>query len=529
MQNVHLSQRELGLIASLVDTEVPAGLAYTNPDEYARMVQGVVDTVTNRMSSTQFPNTVTGVANQPSQFSMINGPLPNAYGSVQAAPKASQMAQMAVDDYVASRAQGTPRTVGPAMNYANPEYSSASARASWIDPMTEAGAMTLGVGENVHVHGTAPGITPAGEYSLTADNIPSGNIPTPFSPAPPGFEGLLGDIQAHAAAPSYATAYSQVASPPSTSLAATAAQPASVGETLGPSNFDSMRFDIDRTLSPDISNRFARDVAPETAPSTPFGSYESAVPGLGQNLRDQALSFGALPSLSPAEVAAPAPPGVDMSLAPAVGNPFGYDIAPGPLGQTPSVGSYESAVPGLGQNLREQALSFGALPSLPSAPATPSVATPGYVDQQVSTQTTGSVSPNFSAPSPQSGLSPSEFSRTQETQRSLGLSPEQAASVAGTKAQAAAADRGLSNYSKVGTVGGAMLGGMVAGPIGGLLGGLLGKSLGAGGFYPAAPMGFTGVSDPGYGYGSLSDYGRDTYGGSDDFKGAVDSGSAGLW
>jgi hypothetical protein len=183
MANVKLTQQDIDYIARVVDTEVPRSLANRNPAEYDRMVRGVVDTVTNRMASGEFPSSATGVLNQSRQFSKITGPSSlNPYGSVQNTPRASAATKNLVADHIAGRAAGDPTTIGGALNYANPNYSSKSNLTGWINPMIERGATLLGVGKNVHAHGTAPNLQPVGEYSLSAEGMPGGYVPRPSSP-----------------------------------------------------------------------------------------------------------------------------------------------------------------------------------------------------------------------------------------------------------------------------------------------------------------------------------------------------------
>ncbi|WP_318883795.1 cell wall hydrolase [Sinorhizobium meliloti] len=143
------------------------------------MVRAVVDTVTNRMASGQFPSTATGVLNQRRQFSKITGPSSlNPYGSVQQTPRAPAAVKSLVMDHVAARAAGAPPSIGGALNYANP-HASTKNNMGWIGDMISAGAEKLGVGKNVHYHGNAPGTRPVGEYALSAESMPGGFVPRP--------------------------------------------------------------------------------------------------------------------------------------------------------------------------------------------------------------------------------------------------------------------------------------------------------------------------------------------------------------
>src|SRR5690606_7172895 len=102
MANVHLSQRDIDYISRVVATEVPASLAIRDPAEYSRMVNAVVDTITNRVADPSFPDTVEGVVNQDRQFSKIAGPSAlNPYGTVQNAPVASPELQSMVASHIA--------------------------------------------------------------------------------------------------------------------------------------------------------------------------------------------------------------------------------------------------------------------------------------------------------------------------------------------------------------------------------------------------------------------------------------------
>jgi hypothetical protein len=168
MATVHLSAKDADLIARVVATEVPASIARSDPQEYDRMVRAVVDTVLNRVSTGDYGHSVSDVLNDPRAFSKITGPSNlDPYGSVQNAPKAPASVQRAVDTHLSQRVAGMPSTIGGSVNYANPNYSSPNNLVGWINPMIEAGARKLGIGDAVHYHGTAPGAAPAGSYNVT--------------------------------------------------------------------------------------------------------------------------------------------------------------------------------------------------------------------------------------------------------------------------------------------------------------------------------------------------------------------------
>jgi hypothetical protein len=460
MADVHLTQRDIDYIARVVDTEVPRSLAYTNPAEYERMVQGVVDTITNRTSSTQFPSTPVGVMNQDRQFSKISGPdYLNPYGSVQNAPRASERAQAAVYDYVASRAQGAPATVGGAMNYANPNYSSKSNLSSWIDPMVEAGAQMFGVGNSVHYHGNAPGIDPADPYSLTAEAMPSGSIPTPtFRDDVPGQRSSATGIMA--------------AIDPATPMSV---ERGLLGE-IDPMAVE-MAFSAPSIAAPGFDmGRFG----PE--PQTPANAFDYG-------------RFGAPPTTQTA---------FDQSRF-ATNAPVAQGLA------------------GLQRGLLDQQLAVGILPSIP-APVDPTrtatVTQPVYRDPAVTVQPPARqpVAPR-AAPAQPIG---------KESRVSSAAQPQ--ASFMGRN-NPALRDMSPGTKGLLGGIGSAILGGALLGPVGAAIGGLLGNSYfgNPSNHYPSAPDPIAGQSDPGYGYGSLGEYGQQAYNESQNFRDAVDSGKPGLW
>ena len=149
---VSLTKRDIDYIGRVVATEVDHRLARTNPDEYARSVAAVTDTILNRVASDQFPNTTQGVVDQRRQFSKITGPKNLApYGSVARTPKARPAVQALVEQHIAARVAGVPSVIGGHVNYANPAHSSPSNVTGWINPMIQNDDSTWIGG---HVHGT---------------------------------------------------------------------------------------------------------------------------------------------------------------------------------------------------------------------------------------------------------------------------------------------------------------------------------------------------------------------------------------
>lgn len=514
MAEVQLTQRDIDYISRVVDTEVPPSLARTNPAEYERMVQAVVDTVTNRVASEQFPNRTVDVLNQDRQFSKISGPSRlDPYGSVQNAPRASQRAQDAVYDYVAARAQGAPRTAGGAVNYANPNYSSQRNLTSWIEPMVAAGAQAFGVGNSTHYHGNAPGMRNVDEYGLLAEGIPSGNIPTPtFREDIPG-------------QPASATGIMAAIDPPT---------PMDVerGGLLGaPSapydmslfGYEEPSFDMGRFgPEPTAPAQSMASAAPSAPASTPSPTYDMSLFGWDEPTFDTGRFAGpATPNAAfdmgrfgpeittPAVAAAPAAP-----MAPA--SPFDMERfgSPAPVAQDKA---------GLQRGLLDQQLNVGILPNIPAPITTASITPPtqpsvpkAYRDPMVTAQPARPAQPIGARPS----------------RATTAAQPAAAAAQFMGKSNPALRDFGPTGRGILGGLGGAILGGALLGPVGGIVGGLLGRSHfgNAENYFPSAPAPIAGQpQNSGGGYESLSDYGQQAYSDSPQFAGAVDSGSVGLW
>lgn len=508
MANVNLSQRDLDYIARVVDTEVPKSVARTNPTEYRRMVNAVVDTVTNRIASGQYPSTVTGVANQKNQFSKINGPsYLDPYGSVQAAPPADASTRAIVDDYVASRAQGTLPEIGGSLNYANPNFSSPSNLSGWINPMIDNGAIMMGTGQNLHVHGTAPGMTPAGPYSLTAEAIPSGPVATPTSRP-----SLLGSSQTK---PSNAL----LGYGPDTVQRASLADPQDTGM------FDSGRF-----------------AGPVTSPSpktsvTAFDNERFGPANTQMSIADQYSAYGTGRAATEAAIQKSQQAFDNARFGPQVTTPT-PSFDPGRFGPAPT--PVAQGMEGLRKGLLDQQLNEGILPSIQyTAPLQQQTVTPGYVDPQVTTQqpvaATNSLLSNAAVQPPpqvQNGLlSQPEYNAVQAAGGFNPVNPNYALS--------AQVEKGMSNRRLGGGLLGGLAGGILLGPIGAIAGGLLGRNYAQKTYYPPAPApsideqarkaAGLNKSYQGSGYNSLSGYGKSVYSGSGQFSSAVDSGKGGLW
>jgi hypothetical protein len=157
MSELNLTEQDVDYIGRVVATEVPHHIRSSHPQEYARMVAAVTDTILNRVASPDFPSTVEGVLNENRAFSKITGPSRlSPYGSVDRAPSAPDYVQNIVTGHLQSRLDGAPSIVGDSLHYANPNHSDRRNLEGWINPMIEAGAQRFGVGDAVHYHGTEP-------------------------------------------------------------------------------------------------------------------------------------------------------------------------------------------------------------------------------------------------------------------------------------------------------------------------------------------------------------------------------------
>jgi len=116
--NIKLSDRDIDYIARVVQTEVDHRIRRTDPDAYREQVEGVVQTITNRLQSPRYPNTVEAVVNARNQFTKINGPARfNPYGTVSRAPKADSVVTPIVREAVEQIEQGIDTGVGNALSF----------------------------------------------------------------------------------------------------------------------------------------------------------------------------------------------------------------------------------------------------------------------------------------------------------------------------------------------------------------------------------------------------------------------------
>lgn len=181
---IDLSDSDREMLARAVATEVDPALARVNPAEYQQQVYRVVDVMLNRVASGQFADgTVSGVLNQPNQFSMINGPRragKEVYGSVESIPadKASADLRATIEDWIGKRGDGTPSSVEGALHYANPKVADAS-NMRWINKLD---TVREDAGPFSHWYGTTEGFTP--KEAVIAPTQRSISSADWFAPAP---------------------------------------------------------------------------------------------------------------------------------------------------------------------------------------------------------------------------------------------------------------------------------------------------------------------------------------------------------
>lgn len=517
MANVHLTQRDVDYIARVVDTEVPRSIQRRNPAEYNRMVRAVVDTVTNRMASGQFPGTATGVLNQRRQFSKITGPSSlNPYGSVQKTPRAPAAVKSLVMDHVAARAAGAPPSIGGALNYANPHFSSKS-NLGWIGDMINAGAEKLGVGKSVHYHGNAPGTRPVGEYALSAESMPGSFVPRP---TPRG--GLFQEQQAtgimsaiNPATP-MAVERQSLGSLPVSARARTGAgllSSAAAGATLESPRDKLRRGLLDQRRELEATQAQRIDQSARVGSVNPFA--ETAAPMQGPNrpsLSDEVAEYEKTP-----EYAARFP---GRNVGPAATPKMSLAEQYAAYGQGQAIARNMGL---LSQDVAEftpqlhpaQQMPQGDMTDLPPATEVAGPASPTAYVEPAAAPETPAANPT-SAAAGGGLLSPQEQEMVRQQQLNVAaMGPNRRAQIGSV------AKKGL------GAFGGGVLGGLLLGPLGAIAGGLLGPTLVNGVTqspnYPKRPE-----STP-KGDGKMTDYGRSVQRESGQFDRAVRSGRGGLW
>ena len=198
---ITLSENDLEAIIRTVGTEVgnSARIA-SHPGIVGQMAEVVTDTIINRVVSPSYPNTVSDVVNQPSQFSAINGPRNpdyEVYGSWQAVPPGiiNDFVREHVTQYVQGRVNGQPSQlqqlgIPGSTHFANPDprWSGNNARpGGWvheINPRYGGSGVIVGIpGTNFeHVHGTPSGSSPVDPFNIALEGYVGGEQFGPQNP-----------------------------------------------------------------------------------------------------------------------------------------------------------------------------------------------------------------------------------------------------------------------------------------------------------------------------------------------------------
>lgn len=367
--------------------------------------------------------------------------------------------------------------------------------------------------------------------------IDENNLPTP-SPAPRGIldapqtqtAGILGpsafDAERFGApAPSFDTARFGEPTAPSPSFdTARFGEPQAVAENFDVGRFGSMSpMNVDAMAS-------AAGIAPEQ-PTQVAGSFDA---GRFGTMTDQPQGIAGLrDALTAQQAQMTAPQGMGLLGEAQAAQP----AAPATAGLAEQYGQYgagqlamrDAMAPGLAAaNLAaDVADQRGLLSSVKTdrLAAAPAVQ-PGYVDPVVTAQP-AYTQPTYTQPAPQPApqiapAAPAAPARPAvEPKGTVGGTPTGAA-------LGALVERQMNTRSLLGGIGGGLLGGALLGPVGAALGGLLGRNVANRTYHPPAPeapKGGTRGSD----YGDLNERGRETYGSSEQFRDAVDSGVGGLW
>lgn len=529
-RTINLTDRDIDYISRVVDTEVPRSIQRRDPAVYRDMVRAVVDTVTNRLASEGYPKSVTGVLNQRRQFSKITGPSSlDPYGSVQNTPVASQVTQDLVREHIGNRVAGGEPIIGDAVNYANPNFSSKSNLSGWINPMIEAGAKKLGLGNAIHWHGNAPGAVPPDEYGVALNGVDNtealSRVPTPTFADRAG-TGLNQADSATGimAAVNPATAMSVergLLSDPSMSLSGSAAGGISQGGAATGllSSFRDPQAEMAALQQEANQSRQRLEMqngSLSLSPDQLSSAMDRRRSAMGLLSVDQD-PVAAIEAASPLQAAAQATP---QSLASAYGQ-LGQSMQQGGiLGLSGQKIMDPNDVLGVGKLQTQPGLAVESMPEIDITQVSeiPSIAGPATAEvintpQQTAKRANQTVTGGL--------LSPAEYDALSNQQMAL-------ADMGVNKA--AKMKAGLKNG--VGALGGGILGSMLAGPLGALAGGLLGPALMNGmafgpktgeGYFPSAPK------ESPYGNGKETSYGRSVRESSGQYDHATRTGSHGLY
>lgn len=203
---LYLSEDDIRALEAVVATEVGSNWSGKTLDDG---VAAIVDTVLNRVEHPAYPDTISDVVNQRKQFSAINGPVKDAWGSWQNVPDSvvnrnGGKVREAVQKALQERATNVPSIVGGHLNYANPSplYSGRNAEPGkngkpngWVYDLAQDPYLTVGSGLQQHVHGTASWANPLAngpQVSLmpSMENLKPGIDDLALYTSPPALDAL---------------------------------------------------------------------------------------------------------------------------------------------------------------------------------------------------------------------------------------------------------------------------------------------------------------------------------------------------
>lgn len=354
-RTINLSAQDIDYIGRVVQTEVDHSLARRNPQEYERMVAGVVDTILNRVETGRYGKTVEDVLNEHRAFSKITGPERlNPYGSVVAAPAATAQVQAVVNKHINDRTQGKPSVIGGSLDYANPAASDRKNLDAWVNPMIAAGATKIGRPGMSHFHGLAPGnvaandfglATPAGFFPTVDPSVRPWAAPETYTPSP-RMDALL-DVAFNSPSRSFDVPAGTYAAPYDREIDRSFLAPPSLTPDrpmpTGPMMVDPGGMYTLPSIVQEPSQPPSPPAAPPPASLSLPGLYENVMPGTGDFAMppDRPMPSGAIQS--PPEFSLPEVSPVSPSFRPAdIALP---NFAPAP---TPRP-AFEPAVPNVGR------------------------------------------------------------------------------------------------------------------------------------------------------------------------------------
>lgn len=168
---VNVSDRDVKNIAKVVSGEVPANVS---GKELQAQVAAITDTILNRVSADNYPNTVSGVINQKNQFTAVS-----AAGNINKVSDGDINPQVAaaVVAHLQNRANGKSSTVGGALNYVTPETlaNATGTNKKEMQEVAQAGmasGLVIGTGSNALMFGT-PQAAVDSQPNRTTVNVPT--------------------------------------------------------------------------------------------------------------------------------------------------------------------------------------------------------------------------------------------------------------------------------------------------------------------------------------------------------------------